>query len=211
MTHSWWSVRVELLGGGQAGELWPRPGRIFAVNPRHTFHVFAEAIDDAFARWDRSHLHEFTVPAAASPAGGDHYDDLYVTELKYLEDYEPDRYRDADHVRLEALLGLGDEFGYVFDLGDNWRHRCVIGDGPLDPETALGIVPARPLAYWGWGYIPDPYGRLFDGDDGEAPIPAPPGDDWPWTGRPAPTVRTDHCPGQYTHTLSLPADVDDDD
>ena len=58
----WWSVRVELLAGGIAGRLWPRPGRIFAVAPFHTFHVFAEAIDDAFARWDRSHLHQFELP-----------------------------------------------------------------------------------------------------------------------------------------------------
>jgi hypothetical protein len=60
--RGWWSVRVDLLGGGLAGELWPCPGRVFAVSPAHTFHTFAEAIDDAFARWDRSHLHQFTLP-----------------------------------------------------------------------------------------------------------------------------------------------------
>jgi hypothetical protein len=46
----WWSIQVELLGGGQAGELWPHPGRTFAVSPNHTFHIFADAVDDAFAR-----------------------------------------------------------------------------------------------------------------------------------------------------------------
>jgi hypothetical protein len=39
-----------------------RPGRVFGVSPAHTFHQFGVAIDDAFARWDRSHLHEFTLP-----------------------------------------------------------------------------------------------------------------------------------------------------
>lgn len=28
-------------------------------------------------------------------------------------------------------------------------------------------MPATPLPYWGWGDIPDQYGRRFDGDDGE--------------------------------------------
>lgn len=46
----WWSVRVELLGGAGTGDLWPAPGRIFAASTDSTFHDFAEAIDDAFAR-----------------------------------------------------------------------------------------------------------------------------------------------------------------
>jgi hypothetical protein len=37
----------------------PPPGRIFIVGPSHTFEQLAEAINSAFARWDRSHLHEF--------------------------------------------------------------------------------------------------------------------------------------------------------
>lgn len=37
----------------------PRPGRIFAAARSHTFEVLATAIDDAFARWDRAHLHQF--------------------------------------------------------------------------------------------------------------------------------------------------------
>ena len=60
--RGWWSVRVDLAGGGNAGDLWPRPGRLFAASSTQTYHAFAEAIDDAFARWDRSHLHEFTLP-----------------------------------------------------------------------------------------------------------------------------------------------------
>src|SRR5438046_2046880 len=75
----------------------------------------------------------------------------------------------------------------------------------------LGVGPERPLPYWGWGVIPDPYGRLFDADDGETPIPAPPHQPWPWGNAPEPTIITAHCPGQYTHTFSRDIDSDDED
>ena len=39
--------------------LRPAPGRILIVGPSHTFLALAEAINQAFARWDLSHLHEF--------------------------------------------------------------------------------------------------------------------------------------------------------
>ena len=58
--RTWLSVTVELLGG-RGEELWPWPGRIFAVGPSHTFMDLANAINDAFARWDRSHLSMFTL------------------------------------------------------------------------------------------------------------------------------------------------------
>ncbi|RCG16860.1 hypothetical protein DQ384_39990 [Sphaerisporangium album] len=189
---SWWSVRVELLSGGSAGELWPCPGRVFAVSPAHTFHTFAEAIDDAFARWDRSHLHQFTLPKLGKT----------VTEFRYADDADPARELDADELRLGDVLGLDEEFGYTFDLGDNWRHRCTVGPEEIDPEQVLGMVPDRPLPCWGWGVIPDPYGRLFDGDDGETPIPGPPRQPWPWPNAPEPAIVTEHCPGQYTRTYT---------
>jgi hypothetical protein len=46
---------------GHGERYWPRPGRIFAAARGHTFKELAGAIDDAFARWDRSHLQEFTL------------------------------------------------------------------------------------------------------------------------------------------------------
>jgi hypothetical protein len=152
---------VELLGGGASGELWSTPGRIFAVSPRHTFHVFAEAIDDAFARWDRSHLHEFGIPRLGKS----------VTEFRFSGGEEDERELDADVVMLGDVLQLGEEFTYTFDLGDNWRHRCLLADTVIDPDEVLGVVPDRPLPYWGWGVIPDAYGRLWDGDDGQTPVP----------------------------------------
>jgi hypothetical protein len=53
----------------------------------------------------------------------------------------------------------------AFDLGDHWRHRCVVERDKADPVKEYGHVPDRPVAIWGWGSIPDQYGRVsFDGD-----------------------------------------------
>jgi hypothetical protein len=60
MARRWFSIRVELFGW-QGEQLWPYPGRVFAVGPAHTVADLARAIDNAFARWDLSHLSEFTL------------------------------------------------------------------------------------------------------------------------------------------------------
>ena len=56
--RTWLSIRVELVEGREE-RYWPRPGRLFAAAMSHSFAQLASAIDDAFARWDRSHLREF--------------------------------------------------------------------------------------------------------------------------------------------------------
>jgi len=56
--HTWLSIRVELVEG-RGEHYWPRPGRLFAAARSHFYAQLATAIDDAFGRWDRSHLHEF--------------------------------------------------------------------------------------------------------------------------------------------------------
>ena len=60
MARTWLSIRVDLVEG-HGEQYWPRPGRIFAAARSHSFRQLADAIDDAFARWDRSHLQEFTL------------------------------------------------------------------------------------------------------------------------------------------------------
>ena len=45
----------------------------------------------------------------------------------------------------------------------------------IDPLEDLGLEPEKPLAYWGWGSMPDQYGREFDGDDGESSLGKDPG------------------------------------
>jgi hypothetical protein len=58
VSSTWLSIRVDLVEG-RGEDLWPRPGRIFAAARSHTFEQLAGAVDDAFARWDRAHLHQF--------------------------------------------------------------------------------------------------------------------------------------------------------
>jgi hypothetical protein len=80
---------------------------------------------------------------------------------------------DDRKVRL-SRLGLGEQFVYVFDLGDDWTHLCTVGPERVDPLETLGIVPYEPLPYFGWGDISDQYRRRWDGDDGETPPPDDP-------------------------------------
>lgn len=45
----------------------------------------------------------------------------------------------------------------------------------IDPLEVLSISPNAPVPYWGWGSIPDQYGRRWATDDGESPAPGKPG------------------------------------
>ncbi|MDE1672024.1 IS1096 element passenger TnpR family protein [Nocardia gipuzkoensis] len=141
--------------------MWPRPGRIFAASRGHTFAQLATAIDDGFARWDRSHLHEFDL-------GGGHRVGEPDPEEGWDEGVLDDRV-----IRLDRLVE-GQQFVYVFDLGDCWTHLCTVTADTIDPLEAVGIEPDQPTPYWGWGLIPDQYGRRWDGDDGESPMPPDP-------------------------------------
>jgi hypothetical protein len=157
MPHTWFPIRVELVAG-RGEELWPRPGRIFAASRSHTFRQLAEAIDDGFARWDRSHLHEFFLA------------DGHRVGIPDLDDEDRATLHDYRRLRL-GRLHLREQFAYVFDFGDDWQHLCTVGPRRIDPIDVLGIIPDRPLAFWGWGSIPDQYGRRWDGDDGESAPP----------------------------------------
>ncbi|MCA4135654.1 UPF0158 family protein [Arthrobacter sp. M4] len=168
MARTWLSVTVELLGG-RGEEFWPWPGRIFAVGPSHTFMDLATAINDAFARWDRSHLSMFTLADGrvitdeetgaemAGSIGGPIIAPIDIAAAKVARTVEP-----------------GTEFRFTFDLGDAWIHRCVVGEVKVDPLEVLGIRPDAPLPYWGWGSIPDQYGRRWATDDGESRAPGRP-------------------------------------
>lgn len=157
MARTWLRIQVDLLGG-RGHRLEPTPGRVFIVGPGQTFEQFADAIDSAFARWDRSHLHEFEL-ADGRKIG--YPDDEYAPDLVWL-----------DHAKLKVTREVkpGDEFAYVFDFGDDWQHRCLVAPSKADPVDEYGIVPPGPVAIWGWGWIPDQYGRLAehgDDEDGE--------------------------------------------
>jgi hypothetical protein len=153
MARTWLQIKVELLGGGGV-RCRPSPGRIFIVGPGHTFEQFADAINAAFARWDLSHLHAFEL-ADERMVGWP--DDTFGPEMMWL-----------DHAELKVAREVkpGDVFAYVFDMGDNWQHVCRVLAEKADPIESYGIVPAGPVAIWGWGSIPDQYGRRSFDDEG---------------------------------------------
>lgn len=153
MARTWLAIEVELLGGGGA-DCDPPPGRVMLVGPSHSFAQLADAINAAFARWDLSHLHEFELPDGRLVG---YPDDSFAPDVVW-----------HDHAKLKVARELkpGMEFSYVFDLGDNWRHRCRIQDSKVDPVDEYGVVPGAPVPVWGWGSIPDQYGRRSrDGTD----------------------------------------------
>ena len=157
--RTWLSIRVELVQG-RGERYWPRPGRLFAAAPSHSFAQFASAIDDAFARWDRAHLHEFEF-ADGTRIG------------------TPDPDGDNDDVLDEtreplSKLQASQQFIYSFDFGDDLAHLCTVVATSIDPYEVLGLVPDAPLPYFGWGNIPDQYGRAWADEDGEAPTPLDP-------------------------------------
>jgi hypothetical protein len=154
---NWLSIQVELVEG-RGERYWPRPGRLFAASMSHSFSELATAIDDAFARWDRSHLHQFE-----------------LSDGTRLGIPDPD-FEDVidDAAAKLARLQPGEEFTYVFDFGDDWTHLCTVGGTAIDPIQSLGIVAAVPTPYFGWGSIPDQYGRRWSEDDGESQPPPDP-------------------------------------
>jgi pRiA4b ORF-3-like protein len=107
-------------------------------------------------------LHEFTLA-----------DGTRISPAWSWDGDEPDRSLDGSKVTLYRLRP-GEQFGYVFDFGDNWQHLCTVGEQRVDPVEVLGIMPDKPLPCWGWGDIPDQYGRRWNGDDGESAVPPAP-------------------------------------
>lgn len=154
-------MQVQLIEG-RGERLWPRPGRIFAAAPDHSFAQLATAIDDAFARWDRSHLHLFELG-----------DGTHVGVVD--SDWDAENTIVDESILKLSRLKPGEQFVYVFDIGDDWTHLCTTGTSPINPLESVGIVPDRPLPYSGWGAIPDQYGRRWSADDDEAQLPPDPG------------------------------------
>ena len=168
MARTWLSVTVELLGG-RGEELWPWPGRIFVVGPSHTFLELANAVNEAFARWDRSHLSMFTLSDGRVIT-----DEETGTELAGSAGGPITVPIDMAAAKVARTLQPGAELQFTFDLGDGWMHRCFVDEEKVDPLEVLGVRPDTPMPYWGWGSIPDQYGRRWADDDGESPVPRRP-------------------------------------
>lgn len=173
MGRTWLSIRVDLVSG-RGTDYWPRPGRVLAAARSHSFADLATAIENAFARWDRAHLHLFDLgdggEGGSDPALGARGGLLVGRSW----DERPPGARLDTQVRLSELRA-GQQFAYVFDMGDDWAHVCTVGAQRIDPLHEFGIVPAAPTPYWGWGDLPDQYGRRFaDDDGGDGPVPPDP-------------------------------------
>ena len=144
----WLQIQVELAGSAELA-CDPPPGRILLVGPGHTFLQLAEAIDDAFARWDLAHLHAFELPGGGFvglPDGGPPLGDA-------------PRWLDHRAIEVLAAVGPGDRFAYTFDLTACWHHECRVLEETIDPLSVFGVRPSRPAIAYGWGWIPDQYGR----------------------------------------------------
>ncbi|MFI8828962.1 hypothetical protein [Streptomyces sp. NPDC053431] len=127
---------------GHGGDLWPRPGRVFAASRSHSFAQFATAVDLAFARWDLAHLHLLTLS-----------DGTGVSPLEWWGGEAPDGTVDGHATKLSRLQA-GEQFAYVFDTGDDWAHLCTVGEKRIDPVDELGRTPPdHPVPYWGWGNL----------------------------------------------------------
>jgi hypothetical protein len=193
MARTWLSIKVELLGG-RGEELWPYPCRVLAVGPSHTFSDLATAIDGAFARWDRSHLCQFTLADGTVVTDEGTGDQLLETPFGPV----PTAPLVLGRAKVADVVKPGDEFSYVFDFGDDWTHACTVEAAKVDPKEVVGVVPKVPTPTWGWGSIPDQYGRRWDGDaPGEAKPPRPAGPHpmyggrWPTEATPEPVDLTE--------------------
>lgn len=146
MTDDWIEAQVDLLAG--LGREWKRgPGRVFLLSREHTFRDFSEAIEAGFGRWDRAHLCEFTLPDGR--------------RLGEPVDQPEDELNVADH-RVADLVEEEDVLTYVFDFGDRWTHKITIERTDVCTdfyEDQWGRDPEDPVITWGWGSLPDQYGR----------------------------------------------------
>jgi hypothetical protein len=144
----WMTIRVVLLRQADA-ELPQPPGRVLLAHADHAFSDLAEAIDTAFGRWDLTPIHQFEVEGR-----------LLVSDADDPEAEE------SDDVTLgEVGLRGGSRFTYLFDLGEGWTHECTVEDIGVDPFDLAGDEPEVPVPVFGWGLLPDQYGRLTEDDE----------------------------------------------
>lgn len=152
---SHWLILRVVLRGQSGEEQTEPPGRDLLVRTSDTFAEIAAAIDRAFARWDVSHLHEFVLSDGRRIVAAD-YDGLEEHDL------------DETVETLASIdLAVGGFLEYVFDLGAGWEHHCMVLRDPVDPLEEAGIVPTEIVPTFGWGTIPDQYGRVTPDSDEE--------------------------------------------
>jgi hypothetical protein len=99
------TITVELVHGVHTGDSWPKPGRVLIAARTGTFEQLGKAIDDAFARWDHHHLHEFIL------AGG-----TVIIPTRWWDGEGPEGSLDG---AAKGRPRPGEQFAYTFD--PSWR------------------------------------------------------------------------------------------
>ena len=144
-----WMVLRVVLHSRSGEELADPPGRDLLVSDARSFADLADAIDRAFARWDVSHLHEFRLADGRRIGMADTDEFGAEGELD-----------DRVETLARAALTAGDSFEYIFDFGDGWEHTCMVLRDDVDPREQAGVEPTGIVPVFGWGSIPDQYGRV---------------------------------------------------
>jgi hypothetical protein len=127
-----------------------------------TFEQLGKAIDDAFARWDHNHLHEFTLA-----------DGTVIIPARWRDGEEPDGSLDGTKARL-GRLRPGEQFAYTFDLGDNWQHLCTVAPQRADPLETLGIIRTSRCRAGAGATSPTSTAAAETATTAAAPCPRPP-------------------------------------
>lgn len=151
----WMTIRV-VLADGQGIELDPAPGRVMLTHADHTFAELADAVDTAFGRWDLTPTHEFEVEGR-----------LVAGDPSALPVLMPDAHPEDSDLRSLGEVGLrpGARFTYLFDPRQRWIHHCRVEQVGVDPFTLVEEEPEVPVPVFGWGDLPDQYGRVEEDDE----------------------------------------------
>ena len=151
----WMTIRV-VLADGQGIELDPTPGRVMLAHAEHTFAELADAVDGAFGRWDPTPAHEFEVEGR-----------MVASDPDALPVLMPDAHPEHSDVRTLGEVGLrpGSRFTYLFDPRQRWVHHCRVEEVGLDPFSLVEEEPDLPVPVFGWGDVPDQYGRVEEDDE----------------------------------------------
>ena len=135
--------------------IYPEIWRRLLVSGNTTLSTLHEVLQTAMG-WTNSHVHRFSVAGAC------------YADPRLEDDWAGLGAEDESAARLcEVAPWVGDRVVYEYDLGDHWEHRCVVEPEKADPLDEYGTVPPAPAVVWGWGSIPDQYGRRSFEDQGE--------------------------------------------
>jgi hypothetical protein len=133
-------MRIEIV----LVEAWARVRRVVEVPDAASLAVLHEVVQEAMG-WEHSHLHEFEVNGVRYGLPDPGFDPAFDTETL-----------DESTTSLAVLLNTGDVAEYVYDFGDNWRHRLTVeaistpSRGCATRAASPGRVRAHPRTSAAW-------------------------------------------------------------